>query len=112
MGTGLVLEFKCPRCSAPPHKHGKERCGDRQALWTGETCEGFICDCDSDEFPQSNEDTHGKSFSNPCVTATCYHCGFSGTVPAKPKGLQSWEKKALEAGWTPPPARAKELRQG
>jgi hypothetical protein len=33
-------------------------------------------------------------------------------VPVRPKGLQPWEKKALDAGWTPPPSRAKELKPG
>jgi hypothetical protein len=110
MSTELVFEFKCPKCNAPPHEHGKGRCTDRIGQREGGDCEGFICDCDSDEFPQSADDDHGKTFSNPCETASCYHCGFAGRVPVKPKGLQSWEKKALEAGWTPPPDRAKELK--
>lgn len=65
---------------------------------------GFICDCEEDTGPD-----HGMTLSDTCPTATCYHCGWSGTFPPKPKGLQAWEKKALDAGWTMPEARAKEL---
>jgi len=106
----LVFEFKCPRCGAEPHRHGaggRDRC-----KYEGEECEGLICECDPDENPDSEQKEHGTTLSNPCRNANCYHCHWGGTVPVKPKGLQSWEKKALEAGWTPPPARAKELKQG
>jgi hypothetical protein len=99
--------FECPKCKAVPHKHGKggsDACKNRLG-----SCDGFICECDSEEIPESDDDDHGSSFSNPCESATCGHCGWSGTVPVKPAGLSPWEKKALEAGWTPPEARAKEL---
>lgn len=100
----MTTLFRCPKCGAEPQKHGKGRClnGDRE-------CDGLICECMADEFPDSEHPDHGESFTNPCATANCYHCGWGGTVPAKPKGLQAWERKALEAGWTPPDARKKEL---
>jgi hypothetical protein len=102
-----MSEFKCPKCAAPPHKHGKggaEKCHDRHG---GDDCEGLLCECEDD--PRSEEDDHGTSFSNPCHNAVCYHCSFVGTVPVKPKGLAPWEKKALDEGWTPPEARRREL---
>jgi hypothetical protein len=104
-----MLEFRCPKCGAPPHKHGKggaEKCQERTVA---SDCEGLICECDSEDEPCSGEDDHGTSFANPCRNANCYHCGWGGTIPAKPKGLEAWEKKALAAGWTPPEARKKEL---
>jgi len=104
----LAFEFKCPKCGAEPHGHGKGECKYRSL----DECEGFICECDPEDNPASEEKDHGTTYSNPCPTATCYHCRFTGAFPVKPKGLQSWEKKALEAGWTPPPARAKELKAG
>ncbi len=96
----MKIEFRCPKCGASPKgcpKKAKIPCLSRQS------CLGFICEC-SEEGPD-----HGTSFEDPCHEANCYHCGWGGTFPCKPKGLQPWEKKALEAGWTPPPARAKEL---
>jgi hypothetical protein len=65
-----------------------------------------VCEC-WDERDES--DTHGETFADPCTNANCYCCGWRGTVPPKPKGLQAWERKALDAGWTPPEKRAKEL---
>lgn len=100
----LKLEFKCPKCGAVPHEHGKKEC-----LNEGEECEGIICECDPDEVPDQELEDHGTTFENPCIEANCYHCGWGGSLPVKPKGLQAWEKKALEAGWAPPAARKKEL---
>jgi len=96
--------FKCPKCGAEPQEHGKGRC-----LNDDRTCDGLICECSSEEFPESEEADHGESFTNLCTNANCYHCGWGGKVPQKPKGLQAWEKKALDAGWTMPVDRAKEL---
>ncbi len=101
-------KFECPKCGAVPHKHGKggaDRCNEGSYS----DCEGLICECDSEECPRSEEEDHGLALSNPCTNANCYHCGWGGTVPLKPKGLLPWEKKALEAGWTMPAARKKEL---
>jgi hypothetical protein len=102
----MTYDFKCPKCSAEPHKHGKGNCiNDSRTI----DCEGLICDCDLEECPLSDQAGHGETFENPCTEANCYHCGWGGTVPVTPKGLQAWEKKALAAGWTMPESRAKEL---
>jgi hypothetical protein len=103
----MKIEFKCPKCQAPPNDHGKggpEKCNDRHGRSQDSGCMGFICECDND-----GSEGHGESFEDPCPSANCYHCGWGGTFPTKPKGLQAWEKKALDAGWTPPEARKKEL---
>lgn len=102
----MIFDFKCPKCGAEPHKHGRGNCEyDSRTI----DCEGLICECDIEENPRSEESNHGITLENPCTEANCYHCGWGGTVPARPKGLQSWEKKALEAGWTMPEARKKDL---
>lgn len=90
------IEWKCPKCGAKAHEHGpnrKERCEYNPG---GKECEGFLCEC-SDE----GGEQHGLTHADPCPEANCYCCGWGGTfpLPAKAKG---WEKKALEAGWTPP----------
>jgi hypothetical protein len=106
----MKLEFKCPKCGASPHKHGKG--GKDECTYRGSSslCDGLICDCDPDQCPASELADHGQSFNNPCEEAHCYHCGWGGTIPTAPKGLQAWEKKALVAGWTPPSDRAEELK--
>lgn len=104
----LTIEWKCPKCSAPADKHGKggaEKCKERRHERS--QCQGFLCMCDYDS--DSDSATHGTSFTEPCPDATCFHCGWSGTFPVKPKNLQTWEKKALDAGWAPPAERKKEL---
>jgi len=95
------LKWACPKCGAEAHKHGKKDCLSRGL---GD-CEGLICECDDD----GGGPQHGQVFNDPCPNANCYHCGWGGTLPIKPKGLQKWEKQALEAGWTPPDQRKKEL---
>jgi hypothetical protein len=102
----VKVKWACPKCGADAGKHGaggQDKCRD-SASPVG-FCAGFLCECDTEE---SEEDAHG-SFENPCFCAACYHCGWAGTFPTKPKGLQAWEKKALEAGWSPPASRKKEL---
>lgn len=102
----MKFEWACPKCGAKAHEHGRgeyETCDGE-----GRTCEGFICECADEGF----DEAHGTTLASPCTEASCYHCGWGGTYPVRkgvPKGLQAWEKKALAAGWTPPPARAKEL---
>lgn len=86
--------FKCPKCGATPQKHGKGKC----LAGEGRECDGLICECDPIDNPETDTETHGESFADKCTNANCYHCGWGGTVPAKPKGAQAWEKKALEAG--------------
>lgn len=94
--------FCCPKCGATPNEHGKGDCRNRRF-----ECTGFLCECDFDE--ESDAPDHGVSLSNPCSNAQCDHCGWSGTVPVNRSKLLAWEKKALDAGWTMPEARAKEL---
>lgn len=99
-------KWACPKCGADANKHGKgggEKCKDR--FGTMRECSGFICECDD----EMNMDDHGESFATPCTNAVCYHCGWEGTFPIPPKGLEPWEKKALAAGWAPPEKRKKEL---
>lgn len=101
----VKIEWACPKCGAKANTHGKggsEKCEDRLSR-NGQGCSGFVCEC-ADE-----EGVHGESFTAPCTCATCYHCGWGGTFPKRPKGLQPWERKALEAGWAPPIKRKKEL---
>lgn len=100
----MKIKFQCPKCTARPNEHGVGACAER-GKFLGR-CPGFICECDS---PTSDEPDHGQSFTNLCSEAVCFHCGWSGTFPVKPKSLLAWEKKALDAGWKMPPARAAEL---
>lgn len=95
----ILIPFVCPQCGAVPNGHGKGHC---QSLGGG--CLGFICECEVE-----NGDDHGQTFADPCTEARCFHCKWAGTFPIPPKGLTSWEKKALDAGWAPPAARAAEL---
>lgn len=101
-----AVEWACPKCGATPDSHGNggvDKCRDNP---TG--CGGFVCECDYEDFIDLS---HGLSHADPCHLAHCYHCGWGGTFPQKPKGLQAWEKKALEAGWTPPDKRLAEPDQ-
>ena len=84
------IKFECPKCGATPNEHGKGDCRNRY-------CMGFVCECDGD-----TAETHGDSYSDPCPNANCDHCGWFGKFPKPPGKILPWEKKALEAGWTPP----------
>ncbi len=106
MTEEVKITWACPGCSAVAHKHGKG--GAKECQSRHHDCDGFICQCDPDVAGFDDED-HGTSFAKVCHNAECEHCGWSGAFPQKPKGLQAWEKKALEAGWAPPAKRAKEL---
>lgn len=101
----MKIKWECPRCGAGPNGHGKggyEKC---HGVGSGQSnCQGFLCECDGDDTEE-----HGQTFKDVCENASCYHCGWAGAFPVKPKKLQAWEKKALEAGWTPPEARQIEL---
>jgi hypothetical protein len=106
----VLFPWACPKCGAiDGHgKGGAEKCNEHGSL----PCQGLICECwenGEKEAAASEKDDHGQTLTNPCTNAVCYHCGWGGTVPQKPKGLQAWEKKALEAGWVPPEGRCKEL---
>lgn len=98
-----VFKWECPKCGAEANECGDEK--KRTSHHLDEHCAGFICECDTDT------EEHGTTLSDPCREAQCYHCGWCGTYPRPPLGLQAWEKKALEAGWTPPPDREKELKK-
>jgi len=94
-----MAEWKCPECDAPAHKHGrggKTKCVSDDDLLN---CEGLVCECDVDD---DIDGDHGLSQNDPCENAVCYHCGWGGRLPPKPKKMAPWEKKALEAGWKPP----------
>ena len=100
----MAMENKwaCPKCGATTNVCGKrptEMCTGKAPSETD--CSGLICECDQFETGA----LHGESHSDPCEEANCYHCGWGGRLPVKPKGLAPWEKKALEAGWKPPPDR-------
>ena len=87
--------WQCPRCNAEAQKHGKGDCaGGRHG------CEGLICDCDGDQAAE-----HGETLTDVCFNAVCTHCDWTGRLPAAAngKGWPSWAKKALLAGWKPPP---------
>ncbi len=102
----MNVAWACPKCGADANVHGKG--GDDKCQYgTQVDCPGFLCECDED----TGED-HGNTFADPCTSANCYHCGWGGTFPIKPKGMQAWEKKALDAGWSMPEARKKELKLG
>lgn len=105
MASELKIPWNCPKCGVDYDGHKKdddEKCKDKSAR--GGSCQGFLCDCDDE-----GTEGHGDSYTKPCLNAVCHHCGWSGTFPVVPKGLQAWEKKALEAGWSPPEKRRQEL---
>lgn len=113
----LRVEWACPKCGAKANEHGKGgagRCRDTLDD-SAQACRGFLCQCEDagiDDADTAAED-HGCTFANPCTNAVCYHCEFGmengGRFPVRPKGLQAWEQKALDAGWAPPAKRAAEL---
>ncbi len=103
MVRSVKIEFACPKCGTTPNGcsgKAKQTCDSRSH---GHACGGFICECGEEGAD------HGYTFADVCRDTHCYHCGYRGSFPVKPKGLQAWEKKALEAGWSPTEARAKEL---
>ncbi len=105
----LTFEWKCPKCEARPN-----RCGKGDCEYGIGRCTGFTCEClaESDDGGASaDEKDHGMTLDAPCRFAICDHCGWGGTFPVPPPRLQAWEKKALEAGWSPPSVRAKELQR-
>jgi hypothetical protein len=115
----LLIKWACPKCGAHAHKHGaggSGKCRQSYAITTGVTyadihtgkfCDGFICDCENNNY---DDVLHGESYANPCPKAYCYHCLWTGRFPILPKALETWEKKALAAGWSMPDKRKKELK--
>lgn len=105
MSSKPKMPWECPRCMAADG-HGE---GGRDECRAGaESCEGLICECWENHEPGSavykhtEAPDHGQVFDNICERAVCKHCGWSGRLPKAPAKLAAWEKKALEAGWTPP----------
>lgn len=94
-----LIPFVCPRCKAKPNAHGTVgRYAKSEHSWRREDyCEGVLCECEFD-----TGDGHGESFADPCQNAYCHCCGWGGRLPTMPRKALPWEKKALEAGWTPP----------
>lgn len=107
----VTTPWRCPRCTAEAGQHGKGPCVERgkKTQQNESACTGLVCECDFDE---GDEDDHGDTWKTPCSHAFCYHCEWSGTFPKPPSKATAWEKKALEAGWAPPPQRAVELGLG
>ena len=103
----MKFEWACPKCGAKANAHGRGECRDP----VGTACSGFLCEIDDCDPIRREESEHGESLANACKSARCWHCGWAGDFPKKPKGLASWEKTALDAGWTPPAARAAELER-
>lgn len=99
----MLSEWKCPKCGAKAHEHGPGRRDKCQYNQGGKDCEGLICECDDGSCDA--DDDHGMICTNTCKNANCYCCGWGGELPVPPKKMQPWEKKAFEAGWTPPPGR-------
>lgn len=73
------MAWRCPRCNAPAHGHGKGGQDKCLAATAGASlvrgCEGLICECDG-----VVGKSHGTA-KDPCPNAACYHCGWGGTVP-------------------------------
>lgn len=97
-----LFKWECPKCNATANEHGHGDCHGR----TRDYCCGFLCECDAE-----TSESHGLVLSESCKNAYCHHCGWGGTFPKPPKSALPWEKKALAAGWIPPEARAKELKE-
>jgi hypothetical protein len=99
------MKWECPNCGATANKCGRKGAKAMSGLavhdldHNPEICMGLICECSS----EGDDPDHGETFSHPCSEAICYHCGWVGEMPQKPKRLLPWERKALDAGWEPPP---------
>lgn len=99
--TEETFKWECPQCGAVAGKHGNG--GKSKCISTTAGCDGLICECDPRDLGNDySAKDHGVSHSNPCQNASCYHCGWGGRLPPVPKKMQPWEKKAMDAGWTPP----------
>lgn len=114
MADEKKTEWKCPRCRAVAHVHGRGPCAEGAP--ESEHCAGFLCHCEAkgNDGPEVKAFLHGMVESNKCHNAQCSHCGWAGTSPANaldymlgaaidPTKLKGWAKKAYEAGWVPPP---------
>lgn len=69
--TEQVDEWKCPKCEAT-----NDGCGTKKScIQREQPCQGLICECEED-----TAENHGNA-EDPCHNATCYHCGWGGTMP-------------------------------
>jgi hypothetical protein len=121
----MKFPWKCPKCGAPVHGHGKggeDACQykPQSASCQGLSCEGLLCECEY----EGDMSDHGQTEDNVCENAHCYHCGWTGSMPqvmiglAKREGAlrkavlptgvlpagaprRGWQKKAWDAGWRP-----------
>jgi len=84
--------WACPKCHVTADGHSQS-----EACPSG--CVGFLCECPT----EADSETHGTP-DDPCPTARCWHCSWTGTFPKKvvPKELKGWSKTAWNAGWRPP----------
>ena len=97
---GTQIKWACPECGMDhtgKHKISLKKPECKDGLRPVKGCGGFVCECE-DSTPKD----HGDSLEKPCPYAVCYHCGYAGQFPPLPRKLTGWEKKAAEAGWTPP----------
>jgi hypothetical protein len=95
-------KWKCPKCGAGAgtHGHWKGECDYGRISGNLTACVGLVCECTDD-----TSMAHGDTDDDPCPNATCYHCGWNGTLPVpafNAAKLKGWAKKAWEAGWKPP----------
>ncbi|MGD9211733.1 MAG: hypothetical protein PVI90_13185 [Desulfobacteraceae bacterium] len=81
--TRKKYEWKCPKCGAPNNACGEGECA---CTYTIGYCDGFVCECEDVNNNDDNVDEdHGLYMDNPCHNAACYHCGWTGRFPPKPK---------------------------
>jgi hypothetical protein len=76
-------EWKCPKCGAPHGACGKGEC---KCTYSGGCCDGLVCECEEVNITDNDiDENHGLYIDNPCHNAHCYHCGWEGRFPPKPK---------------------------
>lgn len=100
--TTASIPWACPKCGAKANKHGRGGIDVCQSM-TRIMCGGFLCACLDHDIEGTDTPTHGESYADPCRFARCEHCGWGGTFPKPPSKWPPWTKKALAAGWSPPP---------
>jgi hypothetical protein len=73
--------WRCPKCGA-----GFEKCGKKSKAKKGhqiipslKSCDGLCC-----RHPYTDNHTNTSGIETvPCRRAHCYHCGWTGAMPAK-----------------------------
>ena len=93
------VKWECPECKAPPNKHGNggsDKCGmDRRGY------EVTIAKASSASVTRTRKTMASRKTSLAFMLAATTADG-AGRFPPLPKKLKPFEKKALDAGWTPP----------